>query len=238
MNRFSEKMLAVIPRKPTLVVLLLFANLAAPATTNCAPKKKSAPPARTIANAKTKPVEDLEPRIQKLEESLDRIDAEVEILKIQSKLVIQRMNLNYANQTYFRLGLSVLLPRSRTFGFQTDTGLGGLLGIGQYFGRNHIAELNLNWDLYPAVELRYRYEWHKLSPLISFGPIIGYRMKAAGMRPFDNFLANPDAVDARFFVIGMSMTFPLNQSVIGAEMLYLVSSQQLLVGNMIIHFFL
>lgn len=180
----------------------------------------------------------LEGRLDKFEDILERLEGEVEILKAQNRMVIQRTTLSFADQFYFKGGVSLLIPRARTFPFTVDTGLGAFVGVGKYFHRNHVFDLGLEWDLYPSASLKYRYEIHLSSPLMNLGPIIGYKLRLANLRPFDNFLEQPLETQGSFYLVGAHLGFPMSRSVVGLEALYLFNSQAILVGNVAIHFFL
>ena len=183
-------------------------------------------------------VKEIKERLGAIEERLEKIDAELEIIKSQSRMVIHRSSLGFLNQTYIKGGFALILPRARTIPFQTDTGLGVFAGIGQYFGRNHVLDLSLEWDLYPALSLRYRFEIHSNNPLLTFGPVIGYKIKAAGTNPFDNFLEKPQDVKNSFPFLGAIVGFPLNRSLLIIEIIYLFNSQQFIFANAGVHFFI
>lgn len=180
----------------------------------------------------------LEARMARIEQLVENIEGEVEILRAQSRLMIQRTTVGYLNQGYLRGGFALLLPRSRSFDQKVDTGLGGFAGAGRYLGRHQVIEGNLIWDAYPAVELKYRYEFHWDSPLFSAGPVVGYRLKLIDLRPFDNFLEDPSQVKSSFFELGFLVGFPMTRSLAVLEALYLFNQQSILVANIGVHFFL
>lgn len=182
--------------------------------------------------------EDLLKRIEAVETSIEKLEAQIEILSAQNRMVIQRTTLAFLDSTYVKGGLSLLLPRQRSFSFTTDTGLGAFGGVGHYFGRNHVAEIVLDYDVYPAMGLRYRYDFHLSSPLLTIGPMIGYRIKIADIRPFDNFVEFPSDVKGSFFMVGCLFGFPLSRSMITMEAAYLFNAQSFLVANAGVHFFL
>lgn len=176
--------------------------------------------------------------MDQLEESVEHLEGELEILKAQNRIVIQQTTLSYRDQSYLKAGMSLLVPRARTFGFTTDTGLGAFVGAGKYFGRNNVADLALEWDFYPSIAARYRYEFHLTTPTVSVGPVIGYKMKMANIKPFDNFVEDPTAVKSSFFLLGMMVGFPIAHSMVTLEALYLFNDQAVLVANAGVHFFL
>jgi hypothetical protein len=169
---------------------------------------------------------------------VEQIHSELEVMKAQNKMVIQKTYMGYLNETYAKMGLSLLLPRRRTFSFNTDTGLGLFIGMGQYFGRNHVADLSLDWDIYPSLTVRYRYEFHQASPAITYGPVIGYKIKAASMKPLDNFIEDADSLKTSFFLLGMIVGIPMNRALVTMEFLFLTNQQSFLVMNTGIHLFL
>lgn len=177
-------------------------------------------------------------RLDQIEESLGKIEAEMEILKAQNRMVIQRTTVGFLNQVYLKGGASLLVPRARTFASRVDTGLGAFAGVGKYFGRHHVFELTLDYDIYPAASIKYRFEFHLSSPLVTLGPTIGFKQKVLNLKPFDNFLEDPSAVKKSFAEVGLLVGFPMSRSMVAMELLYLFNKQAILVGNVGIHFFL
>lgn len=182
--------------------------------------------------------EDLKVQLKALQDSVNRLESDVKELKNQNGILMKRTAMSFHNQTYGRGGFSLNLPRERTFPFASDTGLGLFVGIGQYFGNNHVAEFTFEWDFYPSLVLRYRYEFHYDSPALTFGPVVGYKVKAASVRPIDNFLEKPEEVKSSFFLIGAMIGFPLTRGLITLELTYLVNQQSFLAANTGITFFL
>lgn len=202
-------------RLPSVVALALCLCLSATASA-----KKRKP-----ASEPEGPREGVAERVNALEEKVDRLEDELEIMKAQSRLLIKHTTLSYLNAFYAKAGLSIVLPRETSFGFNTDTGLGAHLGLGKYFGRIHAFELMLDWDFYPSVTFRYRIEYHNTSPTLTIAPVIGIKQKIASIRPFDNFLAQPDAVKSTFGVAGLYLGVPLARSVLSMEMNALFNGQ-------------
>ena len=169
---------------------------------------------------------------------MERMEAEMEILRTQNRMVIQRTNLGFLNEFYAKAGLSLLFPRQRTFDFRVESGVGAWAGLGHYLGRHNVVDLAVEWDVYPALALRYRYEFHGTSPQITWGPVLGFRTKAAPIAPFDNFLDKPDEVRTSFFFAGGILGFPVGRWMIVIEAVYLINRQALLVMNGGFHIFL
>jgi len=183
-------------------------------------------------------IKDLKGKIAALRDEIDHINAELEVMRAESQAVIKRTHIGFLNQFYVSGGVSVISPRPQTFSFGTNTGLGAFLGIGHYIGRNHVVEFSLGWDLYPSMQLLYRYEFHLESPLITLGPEVGFKLKAAPLPPFDNYLDSPNQVNNSFFTFGMLFAFPVERSLATIEILYLTNQQALIFTNLGFHFFL
>jgi len=183
-------------------------------------------------------VQEIKQKLEAMATQVERMDAELDVMRHQHKLMIHRTNVGFLDQFYMKAGAALVLPRSRTFSFRTDTGIGAFVGAGQYFGRNHVADLSLDWDVYPSLTLRYRFEIHTESPQITWGPVIGIKVKMANIRPFDNFLDKPDEVKNRFFIFGGILAFPLGRSLFTTELLYLTNEQSIFMTNLALHFFL
>jgi len=172
-----------------------------------------------------------------LQERMDQLEGELDVMREQSRLVIQRTYLGYLNQFYVNVGMAMVLPRSRTFPFPTDTGLGAFVGAGQYLGRNHVVALSLDWDVYPSLSVRYRYEFHSESPSVAFGPVVGFKTRALPLAPFDNFLDRPKDVKASFWFFGAMVGLPLGRAMLSFETLYLTNQQSFLFANLGLHLF-
>lgn len=170
-------------------------------------------------------------RLDELEASVEKLQAELEILKAQSRLVIQRTNVSFLDRFYFRAGLALVLPRSRTFGFRTDTGLGAYVGVGHYLGRNHVVDLGAEWDIYPSLSLRYRFELHGDSPALTWGPVLGVKVRALDARPWDNFLDRPEELKSSYAFFGAILGLPVGRSQLTIEFLYLYNQQALFFTN-------
>ncbi len=179
----------------------------------------------------------IEKRVGDLEESIDRIEAELDVVRSQSKMVINQTQLSFLNKFYLKSGLSIILPRSRTFSQRTDTGLGAFLGIGQYFGRHSVGDIAFEWDIYPSLSARYRFELHLENPKFTFGPLLGYKVRIANAGPWDNFIDSADSLKDSFAFFGVILGFPLSISLLTLEFNYLFNDQTFLVANAGIHMF-
>ena len=193
---------------------------------------------RVSGSVSANEVQEIKQKLEAVTNQVERMDAELEVMRHQHKLMIHRTNVGFLDQFYMKAGVALVLPRSRTFSFRTDTGLGAFVGMGQYFGRNHVADLSFDWDVYPSLTLKYRFEIHSESPQITWGPVIGIKVKMANIRPFDNFLDRPEDVKNRFFIFGGILGFPLGRSLFTAELLYLTNEQSIFMTNLALHFFL
>jgi hypothetical protein len=183
-------------------------------------------------------VSHLETKVSNMENSVDKLSSEVSVLEARAKMISDATNIDFLNATYLKAGLALLVPRPSTFAFNTNAGLGAFVGVGQYLGRNHILDISFDWDVYPALSFRYRYEFHESIPLFNWGPVLGYKVQAAAAPGFDQFLANPSAVNSSFFYLGGMLSVPLNQSLATLEILYWVNGQAFVVTNFGLHFFL
>jgi hypothetical protein len=182
---------------------------------------------------------DLKSRVSDLEAGLARLEAEVEILKTQNRMVIKRTQLSYRDAAYLMIGLSLLLPRKATFPIGTDSGLGAQAGVGRYLGQNHVIEASFAWDAYLAFDLQYRFEFHTGESRLSWGPVVGYRTKLYELPPFDKFLSDADQVRSTFYYVGGILGFPVGgASLLRAELLYMHNVQQIITASLGVHFFL
>lgn len=180
---------------------------------------------------------DVGARIEALEESVDRLDAAIEILREQNKLVIQRTTLGFRDQFYVKLGISIVLPRPRTFSFQTETGFGAYLGLGKYFGRSHVIEGAAEWDIYPSLALRYRYEFQSAMPALTWGPLIGIKGRVINAGPLDGSISNPDELKSMYWMVGGVVGFPISRSLFSVEFLYLINQQSFFFINGAFNFY-
>jgi hypothetical protein len=175
----------------------------------------------------------------------EKIDAmQTEIDKLQSEVTRLAQSVpnpnpfaHYANSFFFKTGFELLVPRQRSLPTAADTGLGLFIGVGQYFGENHVAEFGAEWDFYPSLSLRYRYELHFNSPGVAVGPEIGYKVKVASVNPWDNFIDDPSQIKNSFFFAGLLLGFPLNGALGTIELLYLVNQQNWFQTNFGVHIF-
>lgn len=176
-------------------------------------------------------------RLEKVEEELEQIQADLEIVREQNKLMIQRSTIGFRDQFFLRLGASMVLPRSRTFSFNTDTGFGAYLGLGRYFGKQNVLEGSLDWDIYPSASLRYRYEFQSSQMGFTWGPMVGMKVRLAKVRPFDNFIDDPDSLKSTFWMVGLTTGFPIARSILTIELVYLANQQSFFFANLGFQFF-
>ena len=210
---------------------ILFIILAFCAENGLAEKKNSGVKKRTAAK-------ELEgDDFDDLEDRMDKLEGEMEIMREQHKMMIHRTNVGFLDQFYGRVGATIIMPRSRTFPFRADSGLGVFAGIGNYFGRHSVLDFSIDWDIYPAFNLQFRYEFHNDAPQITWGPVIGVKVKFADIKPFDDFLDKPEQVKPLFMEVGGIIGFPLSRSLLTLQLLYLTNQQGILVANLGMHFF-
>ncbi len=166
------------------------------------------------------------------------MQAQLDVLQEQYRLLVQKTTLGFLNQSYLRAGVSLISPRLRGSGITADSGVGGALGAGQYFGRNHVVDLGFEWDIYPSLSLRYRFEFHNESPAITIGPVVGVKVRAVQAGPIDGSIDKPQLLRGTFAMTGIMLGFPLGHTLITFELLYLFPYQSVLIANLGAHFFL
>ena len=193
---------------------------------------------RRLSSVSENPVKELTQKVEALEKQVEHLDAEMDVMREQHRFMVHRTSVGFLDQTYLKAGIALVLPRSRSFSFRTDTGIGAFVGLGQYFGRNHVADLSLDWDIYPSLTLRYRYEFHPDSPNISWGPVVGFKVRMAEIKPFDNFLDRPQDLKSGYAMLGMILGFPMGRSLVSTEFVYLFNQQNFFFINVGIHFFI
>ena len=182
-------------------------------------------------------IEEIKSKIEELENTVERLEGEMEITKVQTRMMIQRTNLSFLDQTYFRAGFTLLVPRTRTFSFRTDTGFGARLGVGHYFGRQSVMDLGTEWDIYPSLSLTYRFEFHSEDPNVTWGPLVGVRAKVFDLKPWDNFIENPTQLKSVFYFLGVTLGVPFGRSLFVFELLYMTNQQVFILTNAGIHLF-
>lgn len=178
-----------------------------------------------------------EKRLSDIEEAVERIEAELEVIRSQNKMVINQTQLSFLNKFYLKAGLTIILPRSRTFSQRTDTGLGAFVGLGQYFGRHSVADLAFEWDIYPSLTARYRFELHPESPKLTFGPLLGYKVRIASAGPWDHFIDSTESLKDSYTFFGAILGFPISRAMLTLEFSYLFNEQTFLVANTAFHLF-
>lgn len=174
-------------------------------------------------------------RIEAIQSQLDKLGAEIN--RLAQSVPNSNSFARYTNSFFFKAGLELLVPRQRSLPFAADTGLGFFIGVGQYFGEHHVAEFGAEWDFYPSLSLRYRYEMHFNSPGVAVGPVIGYKVKVASVNPWDNFVDDPSEIKNSFFFAGLLIGFPLNGALAAIELLYMVNQQNWICTNFGAHIF-
>ncbi len=185
------------------------------------------------------PIQEPQPRsLKELDEEIEKLKSNLEVMEQEYHVLIRRTIIGFNNANYIRGGLSLLLPRARTFDFHTDTGLGAFFGYGHYFGKNHVTEITLDWDMYLSTTLRYKYEIQGRMNSFVLAPVLGAKFKIAKLQPFDNFLDEPDSVKTVFPLVGGLLAMPINRSLLTMEADYLFNSQAVIVLNIGIHYFL
>lgn len=219
-----------------MVLALLFLMTAFEAH---AEKRRPAQSGSASKNVSTGSGPDFNERLQSLEQTVERLEAELEILRTQSTMVIRSTQLSFLNATYIKTGLSLVLPRASTFNFFTDTGLGLSGGIGQYLGRNNVLELGIDWDVFLGLTFRYRYEFHTSLTGLSYGPVIGYKTRIADLDPFDHFLDRDGEIRKSFWLLGGYFGVPVGAgAMVSMELTYHANSQQLVFINVNFQFFM
>jgi hypothetical protein len=180
----------------------------------------------------------LEDRIRALEEAVEKLDVRLGLLNERSNVIAGRTQISYLDATYVKTGFHVLFPRGSTFNFSTDTGLGVFAGVGHYFGRNHVVDISLDWDLFPAATVQYRYEWRNTNQTINIGPIVGVKTKLATQRPLDNYLDARENLKSIYGVVGVGAGLPVGLSLVQTEILAYFNRQLFIVASLGLHFFL
>ncbi len=166
------------------------------------------------------------------------MQAELEVLREQYRLLVKSTTVGFLDQTYLRAGITLISPRLRGSGINADSGLGGFFGGGQYFGRNHVADLAFEWDIYPSISLRYRYEFHNENPNITIGPVMGIKLRALVAGPIDDSIDKPALLRGTFGFAGAMMAFPVGRMLFSIELVYLFPQQSFLLANFGAHLFL
>lgn len=180
----------------------------------------------------------LDERVKKIEEDLEKLDFKVGLLEEKSQVIAGKTQIAYTNAWYFRTGLNLLFPRGSTFTYATDTGLGVFVGVGKYLERNFVFDSTFDWNLYPAISLRFRYEWKNEKQTLNLGPVLGMKLRLAKQRPLDNFIDSREELRGILLQGGLGAGFPLGLSVVQTELLAEFNRQFFVVASLGIHFFL
>lgn len=179
----------------------------------------------------------LEKRVKVLEESMEKLEIQLGMLNERSNLIAGRTLISFLDSWYLRTGLLLLFPKSSTFKLRSDTGLGIFMGAGKYFGRNHILDGGLDWDVYPSATVRYRYEWRNKNQTLNLGPIVGVKARIARQNPLDNFFDPAENLQGTYGVVGLGAGFPVGLTIVQTEVLGYFNRQFFVVASLGIHFF-
>lgn len=180
----------------------------------------------------------LDERVKKIEADLEKLDFKVGLLEEKSQVIAGRTQIAYTNAWYFRTGLNLLFPRGSTFTYATDTGLGVFVGAGKYLERNFVFDSTFDWNLYPALSVRFRYEWKNEKQTLNMGPILGMKLRLSKQRPLDNFIDSREELRGILLQGGLGAGFPLGLSVVQTEILAEFNRQFFVVASLGLHFFL
>ncbi len=183
-------------------------------------------------------VTELKAKDEALSEKIEELEAHLEVMQEQYRMLVQKTSLVFHNQFYVRGGITLISPRVYGSGIKAEAGTGGFLGLGQYFGRNHVADLAFEWDIYPSLSLRYRYEFHNDNPLVSIGPVAGVKLRALDSGPMDNSIDRPDLLKGAFVMLGASLGVPLGRVLFSFEIVYLFPAQNFILANLGATFFI
>lgn len=186
----------------------------------------------------TKEHEKFGEQITNLEERLTDVEKKIEVLGERENLLVARTMGIYKGSYYVRTGATVLFPRSSTFSKKTDTGLGVLVGIGKYVEEQHVAEAGINWELYPALALRYRFEWRNKSNTLNLGPILGFQVRLLDRDPLDKYLDPNEELKSVYGIIGIAAGHPIGLSILQTEVLAYFNQQFIVVGSVALHYVL
>ncbi len=166
---------------------------------------------------------DLEKRLRKLEKTVEGLRKEVKALKSFTP--------NLRNR-WFVIGTAALLrPVKREFDYFADTGIGLGVGVGRYLGRYNALSLSYLYDLYPAVEFKYRIEAHLDFPYLIFGPIFSYRRRTSDRKAFDRFINDREELPSVYRTFGMSIQVPLPRNSLYFELSKMDANKDIYVGT-------
>jgi len=164
-------------------------------------------------------------KVEALEKKLEALEINTELLNTKSSIVVQRTAFSVLDRWFIRTGAAMVRPSGSTFSFRVSTGVGAYIGGGRYFGRNHVAELGIDYDLYLSTTARYRLEFHLGRANFTFGPVIGFKQKLIQLQPWGNNISNPDLIKSNFFLLGALIGIPIGRVLVSVEMDYLFNSQ-------------
>jgi len=179
----------------------------------------------------------LEKRVRLLEENVEKLEVQVGMLTERSNLIAGRTLISFLDAWYLRTGLLLLFPKASTFKLRTDTGLGIYMGGGKYFGRNHVVDGGLDWDVFPSLTVRYRYEWRNKNQTLNLGPIVGLKTRIARQNPLDNFFDPSEQLNSVYGIAGIGAGFPVGLSIVQTEVLAYFNKQFFIVASLGLNFF-
>jgi hypothetical protein len=187
-------------------------------------------------------IQELKNRLKTLEDAYRDVQREIATLRTETRVVAGKVDELFTDAWYLSVAFESFFPRVSTLPFQSHPpGFGLLAGGGHYFGRNHVAEVNLTWDMFFGAEFRYRYEVALESPHISFSPLVGFKGRLVMMDKFYQFhpiLERPEQVKGLFFMLGAEVQVPLNRAALALDIIYLVNQQVFFYANAGVHFIL
>ena len=176
---------------------------------------------------------ELKAKDDELTEKIEELQAQLDVMNEQYRMLVQRTSLVFLNQFYIRGGLTFISPRLTSgSGIRADPGMGGFFGVGQYFGKSHVADLAFEWDIYPSISLRYRYEFHYDNPGVTLGPVVGVKVRAIHTGPLDSSIDRPDLLPGAFGFLGVNLGIPLGRVLFTLELVYLFPRQNILNANL------
>jgi len=199
------------------------------------PRPAAPPPAAPCAGD----LSTMAKRLKTLEETHERLAAELDVTTVQWKMMVERSGISFRNRFFVKGGFSLITARRSTFNFNvTGYGIGLLAGLGRYIGRSNVIELELSSDAMLAVALRYRFELQLESPKISIGPVIGIRQRLGRTFVDDQYLEKPTELKDWYATIGGVLGVPVGRAMAMVDVCYVTNSQSFLFANAVLAFIL
>ncbi len=151
------------------------------------------------------------------------------IIKIENDLKSKGVtDIDFINRLYIKSAFSLLIPFNSSFPCKVDNGIGVLLAFGKHIGKNNVFELGFQWDVYFALSLSYRYQFYIEPNSIILAPIIGLRHQIGKIKPFDNFIEDPNLVKSLFPYIGLVVGIQLpKNTLLNLEPVFLINDQKI-----------